>query len=173
MKRVLPFLPIVVMVALGILFAGYGLHHDPQVQPAALVGKPLPSMPLPPIAGGQPQSIGAAVKGPKLVNVFASWCAPCIQEAPQLMQLKNQGVPVIGVAYKDKPGDTLAFLDRRGNPFQAILVDQKGDAGVEFGISGVPETFLVDGSGKIVAKYTGAMSDVDAANVARRFKTLQ
>ncbi len=173
MKRILPFIPIVVIVGLGFLFAGYGLHHDPQVQPAALLGKQVPAISLPPIAGGQAQSIRSTVKGPVLVNVFASWCAPCIQEAPQLMQLKNTGIPVIGVAYKDVPGDTLAFLDKRGNPFKAILVDRRGDAGVEFGISGVPETFLVDGDGKIIAKYTGAMSDVDAANVAKRFRSLR
>jgi cytochrome c biogenesis protein CcmG/thiol:disulfide interchange protein DsbE len=173
MRRILPFVPLVVIVALGALFAGYGLHHDPQVIPAALVGKPLPRIQLPPMNGGPPQTIASTIKGPAIVNVFASWCAPCVQEAPQLMKLKNQGVQVVGVAYKDAPGDTLAFLDRRGNPFSAILVDRSGDAGVEFGISGVPETFLVDGKGMIVAKRTGALSETDAANLAHQLKTLR
>jgi cytochrome c biogenesis protein CcmG/thiol:disulfide interchange protein DsbE len=173
MRRILPFIPLVVIGALGALFAGYGLHHDPQVIPAALVGKPLPRIQLPPMNGGPPQTIASTIKGPAIVNVFASWCAPCVQEAPQLMKLKTQGVQVVGVAYKDAPGDTLAFLDRRGNPFSAILVDRSGDAGVEFGISGVPETFLVDGKGMIVAKRTGALSEADAANLAHQLKTLQ
>jgi cytochrome c biogenesis protein CcmG/thiol:disulfide interchange protein DsbE len=173
-KRVLPFIPVVVILALGALFAGYGLHHDPQVIPAALVGKPLPKVALPPLTGGGPaQPIGSAIKGPAIVNVFASWCAPCIEEAPALMMLKTNGAPVIGVAYKDQPGDTLAFLDRRGNPFSAILVDRTGDAGVEFGISGVPETFLVDGKGMIVAKRTGALSRADAEALTKQLRSLR
>ena len=173
MKRILPFIPIVVILALGGLFAGYGLHHDPQVIPAALVGKPLPKVSLPPLIGdGPPQPIAAAIKGPAIVNVFASWCAPCVEEAPALMALKTAGVQLVGVAYKDQPGDTLAFLDQRGNPFSAILVDRSGDAGVEFGISGVPETFLVDGKGMIVAKRTGALSQADVAALTNRLKSL-
>jgi cytochrome c biogenesis protein CcmG/thiol:disulfide interchange protein DsbE len=174
MKRVLPFIPIILIVALGALFAGYGLHHNPQVIPAALVGKPLPKVTLPPLTGdGPPQTLASAIKGPALVNVFASWCAPCVEEAPALMKLKTQGVPIVGVAYKDQPGDTLAFLDRRGNPFSAVLVDRTGDAGVEFGISGVPETFLVDGKGMIVAKRTGALSDADIAALTGQLQTLR
>jgi cytochrome c biogenesis protein CcmG/thiol:disulfide interchange protein DsbE len=173
MPRILPFVPVVVVLMLGTLFATYGLHHDPQVQPAALVGQPLPPDPLPPIRGGAPQTVAGAIKGPGLVNVFASWCAPCAVEAPQLMALKAQGVRMVGVAYKDEPGDTLAFLDRLGDPFFAILVDRSGDAGVDFGISGVPETFVVDAHGKIVGKHTGPLTDADAANLARQVSALR
>jgi cytochrome c biogenesis protein CcmG/thiol:disulfide interchange protein DsbE len=173
-RRILPLIPVVIILALGALFAGYGLHHNPQVIPAALVGKPLPKVSLPPLTGDGPsQALASVVKGPALVNVFASWCAPCVEEAPALMKLKMDGVQIVGVAYKDQPGDTLAFLDRRGNPFSAVLADRTGDAGVEFGISGVPETFLVDGKGMIVAKRTGALSEADLAALTRQLRTLQ
>jgi cytochrome c biogenesis protein CcmG/thiol:disulfide interchange protein DsbE len=173
MRRILPLIPIVVVLALATLFATYGLHHDPQVLPAARVGKPLPSSALPPIKGGPPQTVAQAAGGPALVNVFASWCGPCAVEAPQLMALKARGVPIVGLAYEDQPGNTLAFLDRLGNPFSAILVDRSGDTGVDLGISGVPETFLVDRNGLIVAKHAGALSDRDAADMVSKLHALK
>jgi cytochrome c biogenesis protein CcmG/thiol:disulfide interchange protein DsbE len=172
-KRLLPFAPLLVCALLGLLFATYGLHHNPQVFPAALVGKPLPKVALAPLGGGAPQPLAQVAKGPVLVNVFASWCAPCVAEAPQLMALKTAGVPVVGVAYKDAPADTQAFLDRRGDPFQAILVDRSGDAGVEFGISGVPETFIVDAAGKIVAKHIGAITDKDVDDLTQQIQRMR
>ncbi len=174
MKRILPFIPLVVILALGALFAGYGLHHNPQVFPAALVGKPLPKDILPPLqGGGPPRSVASTLKGPGLVNIFASWCGPCAEEAPQLMQLKADGVTMVGVAYEDAPGNTLDFLDKRGDPFSIVLVDRSGDAGVNFGISGVPETFVVDGKGMIVAKHVGPMTDADAVQLARQVHALR
>jgi cytochrome c biogenesis protein CcmG/thiol:disulfide interchange protein DsbE len=173
MRRLLPLIPIVLILALGTLFATYGLHHDPQVFPAALVGKPLPTIALPPIRGGQPTRIGAALKGPGIVNVFGSWCAPCAIEAPQLMKLKANGVNLVGVSWMDEPGNTLAFLDRLGDPFSQVLVDKTGDAAVEFGISGAPETFVVDAKGMVVAKRVGPLTDADVAAMTRRIKLLQ
>ena len=173
MRRILPFIPILIVAAFAILFATYGLHHDPQVQPKALVGKPLPTMALPPLRGGAPLSVGQAIKGPALVNFFGSWCGPCAVEGPQLMQLKARGVQMIGVAYEDEPGNTLAFLDRLGDPFTTVLVDRKGDAGVEFGITGAPETFLVDGKGKILDKHVGVITDADVPDLEKRVKALQ
>jgi cytochrome c biogenesis protein CcmG/thiol:disulfide interchange protein DsbE len=173
MKRILPFIPIVVIVALGILFAGYGLHHDPQVQPNALVGKPLPTQELPQLNGGAAMRISSILKGrPGLINVFGSWCGPCALEAPQLMKLKANGVNLVGVSWMDKPGDTLAFLDRTGNPFSLILVGTD-DTAVEFGITGAPETFVVDGKGVVVDKRVGPITDVDVAALTRKLKTLQ
>ncbi len=173
MKRLLPLIPLAVCGLLILLFAGYGLHHDPHVNPAALVGQPLPAETLPPLSGGQPQSISAAQHGPMVVNVFASWCAPCAEEAPQMMKLKAAGVPMIGVAYKDQPGATQAFLDKYGDPFGSVLQDRSGDAGVDFGISGVPETFVVDARGMIVAKHIGPMTDRDAEGLAHQVAQLQ
>ena len=173
MRRLLPFVPFVVLAAFGVLFATYGLHHDPQVQPMALVGKPLPTIALPTLDGGAPRTVGQTMKGPVLVNFFFSTCAPCAVEAPQLMRLKQRGVPMIGVAYKDEPGNTLAFLDRLGNPFQTVLVDRSGDAGVEFGITGAPETFIVDAHGKILDKHVGVITDADVVALAGRIQALQ
>jgi cytochrome c biogenesis protein CcmG/thiol:disulfide interchange protein DsbE len=169
----LPFIPLVIGGLLVLLFAGYALHHDPHVNPAALVGKPLPADSLPPLTGGPAQAIAAADKPPMVVNVFASWCAPCAEEAPQLMQLKGLGVPMVGVAYKDQTSATQGFLDKYGNPFDQVLQDRSGDVGVDFGISGVPETFVVDTRGMIVAKHIGPMTDQDVQTLAGQIATLR
>jgi cytochrome c biogenesis protein CcmG/thiol:disulfide interchange protein DsbE len=172
MRRILPLIPIVVIVALGVLFAGYGLHHDPTVQPNALIGKPLPTQVLPTLGGGQPVRVSAALKGrPGLINVFGSWCGPCALEGPQLMKLKQQGVPMVGVSWMDKPGDTAAFLDRVGDPFQMVLVGTD-DSAVEFGITGAPETFVVDARGMVVDKRVGPITDADVPVLIRKLKAL-
>jgi cytochrome c biogenesis protein CcmG/thiol:disulfide interchange protein DsbE len=172
MKRILPFIPLMVIVALGILFAGYGLHHDPQVQPNALIGKPLPTQALPPLGGGQPQSIASTLKGPGIVNVFGSWCGPCAIEGPQLMKLKNAGIEMVGVSWMDRPGDTQAFLQRTGNPFGLVLVGTD-DTAIEFGITGAPETFIVDGHGKVVDKRVGPITEGDVPRLVAQIKALK
>jgi cytochrome c biogenesis protein CcmG/thiol:disulfide interchange protein DsbE len=97
-----------------------------------------------------------------LINVFASWCGPCRIEHPQLLRLKGEGVRVVGVAYKDKPAASQDFLARLGDPFAVVLTDPQGLAGIELGVSGVPETFAVDARGVIVAKHAGPMTRADA-----------
>jgi cytochrome c biogenesis protein CcmG/thiol:disulfide interchange protein DsbE len=161
-KRWLAFAPLLILVALAALFAGYALKRDPHVQPHALVGKPMPALTLPELDSGRPAPIRAGTEGPILVNFFASWCLPCEVEHPQLMALKAQGVTVIGVAYKDAPANTQAFLTRLGDPFAERLVDRDGRAGLEFGVTGVPETYLVGSDGVILAKHTGPLTP-DAA----------
>ena len=89
-----------------------------------------------------PETLGAPGTGPYLIQVFASWCAPCELEALILVALKDQGVPIIGVAYKDEPAKTQAFLARTGDPYVRVLVDRQGRAGNDLGVSGVPETYL-------------------------------
>jgi cytochrome c biogenesis protein CcmG/thiol:disulfide interchange protein DsbE len=128
----------------------------------ALVGKPLPARALQPLAGGAPVSLRAEVRGPTIVNTFSSTCVPCIEESPALMALKAEGARIVGVAYKDDPDATRAFLDRVGDPFAEVLVDRDGRAGVDLGVSGVPETFLVGANGVVLAKYVGALSAKDA-----------
>ena len=162
MKRWFAALPLVVLAALALLFAGYALHHDPHVNPSALVGQPLPNLVLAPLDGAAPHHLRADAGPATLVNFFASWCAPCAEEHPALMALKAEGVRIIGVAYKDKPDNTKAMLARLGDPFSETLEDADGRAGVDFGISGVPETFLVGPDGKILAKHTGPLT-ADAA----------
>jgi cytochrome c biogenesis protein CcmG/thiol:disulfide interchange protein DsbE len=162
MNRWLAVVPLVVLVALGLLFATFGLHHDPHVTPAALVGKPLPARALAPLTGGAPVSLAAQVKGPTLVNAFASTCVPCVEESPALMALKAEGARIVGVAYKDDPDKTKSFLARYGDPFALVLMDRDGRGGVDLGISGVPETFLVGANGVVLAKHIGALDPKDA-----------
>ena len=170
MSRWLAILPLGALAALGLLFWLFALKHDPHVQPHALVGKPLPDVTLPALEDGRPVRLldAAAVGGPVLVNVFASWCAPCEVEAPVLMDLKAKGVKLVGVAYKDAPDNTKAFLGRVGDPYVKRLVDRDGRAGIELGVTGVPETYLVDGDGMILAKYPAPLSQADAKAVLAR-----
>ena len=170
MKRWLAFTPLLILIALAALFAGYALKRDPHVQPHALVGKAMPALSLPELDSGRPAPIRAATDGPILVNFFASWCAPCEVEHPQLMALKAQGVKVVGIAYKDAPANTQAFLGRLGDPFAERLVDRDGRAGLEFGVTGVPETYLVGSDGVIIAKHTGPLTPDAAEDLLRKAK---
>ena len=168
MSRWLALLPLIALVALGGLFYFYALKRDPQVQPQALVGKMAPDLTLPTLAEGQPIRLReAAAEGPMVVNFFASWCAPCEIEHPILMGLKGSGVRVVGIAYKDAPTNTQAFLTRLGDPFATALVDRDGRAGVEFGVTGVPETYVIGRDGKVLAKHTGPLTDAEAQRLAK------
>jgi cytochrome c biogenesis protein CcmG/thiol:disulfide interchange protein DsbE len=169
-KRWIGFAPLVVLAALGVLFAGYALKHDPRVQPDALVGKPVPAVTLPDLDTGALVAVHDAPAGPRLINFFASWCAPCRVEAPQLMALKAEGVTLVGVAYKDEPARTQAFLAELGDPFAVKLMDRNGRAGIEFGVTGVPETFLVGADGVILAKHSGPLTDADVQALLKKLK---
>ena len=176
MSRWLSVIPLVVLAALAVLFIGWSLKRDPAVQPDALVGRPVPETVLPMLTGDQPgpghvDLKTAGVGKPMLVNVFASWCAPCRAEHPQLMALKARGVAVVGVAWKDDPVKTREFLDELGNPFSMVLVDREGRAGLDLGITGAPETFAVNAMGEVVAKFSGPL--VDAAEVERLVAAMQ
>lgn len=167
MNRWFAVVPLVVLVALAALFIGWSLKRDPSVKPDALVGQPVPETVLPMLTGAQagPGHVDlktAGVGKPMLINVFASWCTPCRAEHPKLMALKNRGVAVVGVAWKDDPVNTRAFLDELGDPYSMVLVDQEGRAGLDLGITGAPETFAVDAMGNVVAKFSGPlMSDAE------------
>jgi cytochrome c biogenesis protein CcmG/thiol:disulfide interchange protein DsbE len=157
-NRWLAALPLAALALLAALFAGYALRHDPHVNPSAMVGQPLPDLTLPPLQGGAPLRLRAVASPATLINFYASWCAPCEQEHPALLALRAEGVRIVGVAYKDKPENTKAMLARLGDPFTETLVDADGRAGLEFGVSGVPETFLVGPDGRILAKHTGPLT---------------
>jgi len=167
MKRWLAFLPLVALVLLGVLFVGYSLKRNPQVQPQAMVGKPMPALTLPDLDTGRPTPLAEVAKGPVLVNFYASWCAPCEIEHPVLVGLKAQGVPIVGVAYKDAPANSQAFIARLGDPFRTRLVDRDGRAGLEFGVTGVPETYLIGADGKILAKHAGPLTAESAQALLR------
>jgi cytochrome c biogenesis protein CcmG/thiol:disulfide interchange protein DsbE len=169
--RWLALLPLVALIALGGLFYFYALKRDPQVQPQALVGKPMPDLALPDLDTGQPVRLRALVaEGPLLVNFFASWCAPCEVEHPVLMSARGRGVRIVGVAYKDAPPNSQAFLVRLGDPFAVTLADRDGRAGVEFGVTGVPETYAVSAEGVVLAKHTGPLAEADVARLAQALR---
>ncbi|MCQ2002466.1 DsbE family thiol:disulfide interchange protein [Rhizobium sp. NRK18] len=131
--------------------------------PSALIGTRAPSLALPPLDGSdRPALTDAAIKGKlTLVNVFASWCVPCRQEHPILMQLANdQRLNVVAINYKDKTDNALRFLGELGNPFAAIGVDPKGQAAIDWGVYGIPESYLVAADGTIVYKRVGPFDDL-------------
>jgi cytochrome c biogenesis protein CcmG/thiol:disulfide interchange protein DsbE len=134
----------------------------PDIIPSALLNKPAPRLVLPALDGQSAAFTPAdlAAGHVSVVNVFASWCAPCRTETSQLAALSNlPGVALYGLAQKDKPAATRAFLDEVGNPFARIARDDDGRASIEWGVYGVPETFVVDGKGVVRFKYVGPLTD--------------
>lgn len=161
-------LPLIILAVMGALFVVALRSGDPSRLPSALIGKPVPEFSLPPIDGvaetgkASPgfSSIELANGQVTVVNVWASWCGPCIQEHPNLTKLKAQhNVRLIGINYKDQPEAARRFLTRLGNPFDAIGADVTGRVAIDWGVYGVPETYVVDGKGKIVHKIVGPISD--------------
>ena len=171
MKRFVAFLPLAVLAALAVLFATFGLHHDPHFNPDALVGQRAPDTVLPRLYGTGATHVATSLKGPVLVNFFFSTCAPCIEEAPALMALKSQGVRLVGVAYKEPPADTRAFLARYGDPFTEVVYDRDGRAAIDWGVTGAPETFLVGPRGEVLAKHAGALAPADAEALLEKLQS--
>lgn len=135
-------------------------RYDPHTLPSMLVGKTLPAFSLPgqaPSAGFSSADITAQGR-PALVNFFASWCVPCAEEAPALEALKIAGVPLWGIAYKDKPEATSRFLDHYGDPYLRVARDDAGAVGIDFGLYGVPESYLVDPAGTVRWRWAGGLS---------------
>ena len=131
---------------------------DPRGVPSMLMGKRVPPFSLPAVAGGDAGFADTDLAGrPILVNFFASWCVPCIEEAPVLMDLKRAGVAIYGIAYKDKPAATAAFLARRGNPYAKLADDAAGRVAIDWGVTGVPESYLIDPSGIVRWRFVGPM----------------
>src|SRR5882672_7741235 len=147
-------IPAVVLTALIVLFA-VGLRHDPTKVPSPLIGKPAPAFSLPTMDGRTLTSSELAGK-PVLVNFWASWCAPCLEEHPLMLELSRAGVTVVGINYKDEPQAAREWLARHGNPFTTIAQDRDGNVGIDWGVYGVPETYVVDAHGVIVHKHIGA-----------------
>ena len=160
MKRALYLLP----VALFLVLAGYFAvalrpGRDPSLLPSALIDKPAPDFALAGLDGTPGLSL-ASLKGQvAVVNFFASWCVPCRAEEPLLLRLAEQEhVPLYGIAYKDKPADAQRYLAQLGDPYRRIGLDESGRTGIDFGVYGVPETYIIDQAGHIRFRYVGPLT---------------
>jgi cytochrome c biogenesis protein CcmG, thiol:disulfide interchange protein DsbE len=166
-RRLLVLLPLLVFGGLAALFLTGLLGGDRGRLPSALIGQPSPMIALPPLDGvtvpgfgGQDLRQGKV----RLVNVFASWCAPCHAEHPFLMELaKDPRITIFGVNQKDQPENARRFLGAKGNPYAAVGVDPNGRASIEWGVYGVPETFVVKGDGTIAYKLVGPITEGNLA----------
>jgi len=167
MRKLLIWLPLGLFLLFLVVFASGLISPESKTIPSKLVGKPMPSFALAPAVPGKPGLASAALTNgkPHLVNVFASWCVPCIAEAPQLRQLAEAGVPIYGIAIRDRPEDLARFLQRNGDPFRAIGGDPNSSVQIALGSSGVPETFIVDGKGIIRRQHIGAINPEDVPGI--------
>jgi DsbE subfamily thiol:disulfide oxidoreductase len=158
LRRLVYALPILLLVLFAVLaWRGLAPDRDPSALPSALIGKPVPQFDLPPLDATAAKFGTQDANGQvTVINFFASWCLPCKAEHPLLFQLaKDYGVPVYGIAFKDRPADTAAYIKELGSPYAKIGLDENGRTGLDFGLMGVPETFVVDKTG--VIRYRIAM----------------
>lgn len=148
----------VVLVLMAVM--GYGLTRHPSQLPSALIGDPVPEFKLPTLSPQQPKLTEAAFEGQvAVINVWASWCVACRTEQAVLAELAMRtGVPVVGINYKDTRQDARRWLQRFGNPYATVIVDKHGQFGFDLGVSGVPETFIVDANGIIRHKVVGPIT---------------
>ena len=162
MRRALLLAPLA-LLALFVIAVGWRLARPPSNQVAShLVGQRMPDGAALP-----------AVSGPRLVNLFASWCVPCIAEAPLLLELQRSGIAIDGVAVRDRPEATAKFLATRGNPYRMISDDSDGRAQLLLGASGVPETFLVDRAGIIRFQHIGPIEEKDLSGIRAAWAAAQ
>jgi len=152
-------LPIIVFVVLALMLS-WALNHDPRAIPSALIGQPVPQFTLPPVKGRVLGLSSANLTGEvSLVNVFASWCVECRAEHPLLLRLKADGVvPIHGLNYKDSPDDAARWLNTFGDPYARTGADLNGRVAIDWGVYGVPETFVVAKDGRIAHKQIGPIS---------------
>jgi cytochrome c biogenesis protein CcmG/thiol:disulfide interchange protein DsbE len=171
-RNILVLLPLVAFLGLAALFFVRLGAGDPSQLPSALIGRPAPKTDLPPLAGltrdgkAVPGLSNATFTGAvTLVNVWASWCVPCADEVPFLDQLsKDKRIQLVGINYKDAPDNARRFLNRYGNPFAAAGADENGRNAIDWGVYGVPETFVVGRDGHIAYKLVGPIT---AENIAK------
>jgi cytochrome c biogenesis protein CcmG/thiol:disulfide interchange protein DsbE len=161
MRRLLYLLPVAIFTLL-VVYLVHILRPDrnPTVLPSALIEKPAPDFNLPPLIEGEPALTAADLRGQVTVlNFFASWCVPCRAEHPLLMELARQpGLALYGIAYKDKPEAARGFLAELGNPFARIAADSSGRTAIDFGVYGVPETYVIDRDGRIRFRQVGPLT---------------
>ncbi|TPE53954.1 DsbE family thiol:disulfide interchange protein [Amaricoccus solimangrovi] len=152
--------PVIFLAFAGVAYMGLKRENASEL-PSALIGKEAPSLAGTVALRDDPAPTDAELRAPgvKLVNFWASWCAPCRAEHPILKEIGASGTPVIGVNYKDQPANARGFLAELGDPFAHIGADPSGRVALDWGIYGVPETFVVDGSGRILLRYPGPLTE--------------
>ncbi len=165
MRRLILIAPVALFAGLiavmaWLLLGAEGGQRDASTIPSALIGKPAPDFDLPPVNGNIPGGFATAdLKGrPTIVNVFASWCVPCLAEHPLIARLAEEGHAVYGLNHKDQPEAAAKWLARHGNPYTAVGADIDGRASIEWGVTGVPETFIIDAKGIVRFKYAGPLT---------------
>jgi cytochrome c biogenesis protein CcmG, thiol:disulfide interchange protein DsbE len=160
MVKPLMFLPLVISLGLGgVAYLALGRENADQL-PSALVGKSAPEVAVSQLGEGAPFTAETLRDGKlKLVNFWASWCAPCRVEHPNLQALAAEGLDIYGINYKDTPAQALRFLGDLGSPYKALGADPQGRVAIDWGVYGVPETFLVDGEGKILFRFAGPLTE--------------
>lgn len=164
MHRLKLFIPLIVFAVLAIFFfvvqkqIGSGAY-DPNGMPSALLDKPMPPFNLNDVLSGAPVTEAVMKDRVVLVNVWATWCPSCLYEHPYLLKLAQQGVAILGVDYKDQTDKARKWLAERGNPYIAVLDDSAGKLGLDLGVTGAPETYLVDRRGIVRWRYQGPLDD--------------
>ena len=167
-RRLSLLLPLFIFAALTGLFWFALQGGDPSTLPSALIGKPVPQFTLPPVDGLERDGEGVAgfatadlgTGAPTIVNVWASWCVPCHDEHPLLMALaKEPGLRLFGISYKDDPAAARRFLGRYGDPFARVGADRTGRVAIDWGVYGVPETYVITGDGKIALRHVGPLTE--------------
>lgn len=168
MNRLVFLIPVLLFGALAIWFA-FGLKRDPGYLPSMLIDRPVPAFQLPAIKEGADGLSSADFNGNvSLLNVFGSWCASCEIEHPVLLEIAQEGdVPIYGLNWKDKPGAGAAWLAERGDPYAKIGDDADGRIAIEFGVTGAPETFVIDADGRVRHKHVGPVSREDWRTVLK------
>jgi cytochrome c biogenesis protein CcmG, thiol:disulfide interchange protein DsbE len=160
MKRLFYLLPLVLFLTLtGYFLVSLRPEHDTHELPSAMIEKPAPAFDLAGLGETKPLELAALKGHPFIINFFASWCVPCRIEHPLLMRLAEQNhLPLYGIAYKDKPADSTRLLQTYGDPYRQVGVDLDGRVGLNFGVYGVPETYVIDSSGIIRRRFVGPLT---------------
>lgn len=167
MSRALRLLPIIILIVVIAALIWRLANPEDTIIRSRLAGKPVPQFALPAALPSKPALSSADLKmgGPRLVNVFASWCLPCIAEARVLGQLRSQGVAIDGIAVRDRPEDVAAFLAKHGDPFERLGLDRTSQVQLALGSAGVPESFVIDGRGVIRYQHVGPIEADDVSTI--------
>ena len=169
MKKLYSYIPLILFLILTLFFARQLiLKEDPSELPSVLLNEKIPNLNLEKLEGYKLFSVKTliSVDSPTLINIWSSWCAPCLVEHEFLMKMSREhSIKIFGINYKDKKEDALQILDLNGNPFYAIGVDKDGSESINLGVYGVPETFILDSNGNIKYRHVGPILEYDMQNI--------